>query len=192
PDEFLMKTVQGFHPSGVLRTPKFIPDEFLMKTIQGFHPSGVLRTPKFIPDEFFWIPDRVRDDKLTVPNSPHNEGVFMMNNIVQNAKQIITRKRRYQLSQFVLLWLFAVSAQASQVAQYPWAQTLKKIMDSMSGPVAYSCAGIAIVISGISMAFFDLQGGAKRFVQAALGISITFGAVTLLSTFFSFTGAVVM
>lgn len=62
----------------------------------------------------------------------------------------------------------------------------------MDGPVAYACAGIAVVMSGLSMAFLDLSGGAKKFVQAALGISIAFGAVTLLSTFFSFSGAVVI
>ncbi|MBN1684068.1 MAG: hypothetical protein JW855_01310 [Gammaproteobacteria bacterium] len=65
-----MKTVQGFHPSGVLRTPKFLPDEFLMKTVQGFHPSGVLRTPKFVPDEFFWILNQVQDDKWADFDNP--------------------------------------------------------------------------------------------------------------------------
>ena len=96
-----------------------------------------------------------------------------------------------RLSFMALMLLFVVSAQASTVAQYPWSQTLQKIMDSLDGPVAYACGGIAIVISGLSMAFLDLSGGAKRFLQAALGISIAFGAVTLLSTFFSFSGAVV-
>ena len=102
------------------------------------------------------------------------------------------KKQLYQGLGALVCLLFAVSAQASTVAQYPWAQTLKKIMDSLSGPVAYACAGIAIVVAGLAMAFLDLQGGAKKFVQAALGISIAFGAVTLLSTFFSFSGALVM
>ncbi len=102
------------------------------------------------------------------------------------------KRRLHQLSGALICLLFAASAQASTVAQYPWAQTLKKIMDSLDGPVAYACAGIAIVMAGLAMAFLDLQGGAKKFVQAALGISIAFGAVTLLSTFFSFSGAVVI
>ena len=101
------------------------------------------------------------------------------------------KKRLQQFSIFIITVGFVVSAQASTVAQYPWAQTLTKIMDSLDGPVAYACAGIAIVIAGLSMAFLDLQGGAKKFIQAALGISIAFGSVTLLSTFFSFSGAVV-
>lgn len=102
------------------------------------------------------------------------------------------KKWAFKLSMTLSLFLFAASAQASTVAQYPWAQTLQKIMDSLDGPVAYCCAGIAIVIAGLSMAFLDLASGAKKFVQAAIGISIAFGAVTLLSTFFSFSGAVVM
>ena len=91
----------------------------------------------------------------------------------------------------LLVLLFSVSAQASTTSQYPWAQTLQNIMSSMDGPVAYSCAGIAVVMAGLSMAFLDLQGGAKKFVQAALGISIAFGAVTLLTSFFTFSGAMV-
>lgn len=101
------------------------------------------------------------------------------------------KKILYQFLTASLIFLCTASAQASQVAQYPWAQTLQKIMDQMDGPVAYFAAGIAIVISGLSMAFLDLQGGAKKFVQAALGISIAFGTVTLLSTFFNFSGAVI-
>jgi len=115
-----------------------------------------------------------------------------MKNIIQKITQKVTKKHFYQLMQLTILWLFTASAQASQVAQYPWAQTLKKIMDSMSGPVAFSCAGIAIVVSGLSMAFLDLQGGAKKFIQAALGISIAFAATTLLTSFFSFSGAMVI
>lgn len=88
-------------------------------------------------------------------------------------------------------FLAVMPAEASTVARYPWADTLRKIMDSLDGPVAYACAGIAIVMSGLAMAFLDLQGGARKFIQAAIGISIAFGAVTLLSSFFSFGGAVV-
>ena len=86
---------------------------------------------------------------------------------------------------------FSSSSYASQAAQYPWATTLKQIMDSLSGPVAYALAGIMVVATGFIMAFADLQGGAKKGVQVALGISIAFGATTILSSFFNFTGAVV-
>ena len=96
-------------------------------------------------------------------------------------------------SLFFMLIVVAVSAQASMNGgEYPWENTLGEIMNSLAGPVAYSMAGIAIIISGFVMAVGDLQGGAKKFVQAALGISIAFGAATILSSpMFSFAGAIV-
>ncbi len=101
------------------------------------------------------------------------------------------KKRLKQSLVMGMCFVYVASAQASTVARYPWAQTLQKIMDSLAGPVAYFAGGSAIVLSGLAMAFMDLSGGAKKFVQAALGLSIAFGAVTLMSTFFSFSGAVI-
>lgn len=84
------------------------------------------------------------------------------------------------------LWAGAALSWNTPVGyQEPWVVVLQKIMNSMTGPVAYACAGIAIVMAGLSMAFLDLQSGARKFVQAALGISIAFGATTLLSNFFT-------
>jgi type IV secretion system protein TrbC len=102
------------------------------------------------------------------------------------------KKTIYKLSMILALMSFALTAHASTVAQYPWAETLQKIMDSLSGPVAYSCAGIAIVLAGLSMAFLDLSGGAKKFVQAALGISIAFGVTTIMAAMFTFQGALII
>ncbi len=98
----------------------------------------------------------------------------------------------YKFTGILALGFFTCAAQASQTGTLPWEATLTKIMDSLDGPVAYACAGIAIVISGLGMAFLDLSGGAKKFVQAAVGISIAFGVVVLLNTFFTFSGATVM
>lgn len=94
---------------------------------------------------------------------------------------------------FFMLMVVAVSAQASMSGSgYPWESTIGEIMNSLSGPVAYGFAGVAIIVSGLTMAFADLQGGAKKFIQAALGISIAFGATTLLSSpMFSFAGSIV-
>ncbi len=98
----------------------------------------------------------------------------------------------YKFAGIIVLGCFTCAAHAAQTGTLPWEATLQKIMDSLDGPVAYACAGIAIVISGLCMAFLDLSGGAKKFVQAAVGISIAFGVVVLLNTFFTFGGATVM
>lgn len=99
-------------------------------------------------------------------------------------------KKEKIISTIILLFLTA-PAFASQTAQYPWAVTLQKIQQSISGPVAYTLAGILIVGCGFMMAFADLQGGAKKAVQVALGVSIAFGATTILSSLFTFTGTVI-
>ncbi len=101
------------------------------------------------------------------------------------------KKRFYQISSTLLCLFIVTTAQASTVAQYPWATTLKTIFDSIDGPVAYFLSGIAIVLAGLTMAFMDLQGGGKKFVQAAMGISIAFGAVQIIGLMFTFSGAVV-
>ena len=96
-------------------------------------------------------------------------------------------------SLFFMLMIVAVSAQASMSGSgYPWESTLGEIWSSLSGPVAYGFAGIALLVSGFTVAFMDLQGGAKKFIQATLGISIVFGVTSILgSPMFSFAGAMV-
>ncbi len=107
--------------------------------------------------------------------------------IVENTKAL-TKKG---VTAIIFFTFMSSMTFASTTDQYPWTVTLKKIMDSLSGPVAYACAGIAVVLAGLAMAFLDLQGGAKKFVQAALGISIAFGAVTIMSTMFTIPSATI-
>lgn len=63
----------------------------------------------------------------------------------------------------------------------PWDTTLQKIADDLTGTTAFIVATLAIVGSGAAMMFMDLQGGAKRLIQAALGAGIALLAVSLLS-----------
>ncbi|MCH9770125.1 MAG: TrbC/VirB2 family protein [Gammaproteobacteria bacterium] len=72
-----------------------------------------------------------------------------------------------------------------------WENVLHKITVSLTGPVAYAIAIIAIVLSGFVMAFADLQDGAKRFVQAACGLSIAFFAAQITTQFLAFNGALI-
>jgi len=89
------------------------------------------------------------------------------------------------------LALFSCSANAASTGTNPWETVLTSILDSLQGPVAYSVVGIAIIVTGLMMAFMDLQGGAKKLVQVALGGSIAFGAVSIITSFFSFSGSVI-
>ena len=80
---------------------------------------------------------------------------------------------------------------ASQMGVNAWETVLSKITTSLTGPVAYSISIMAIFICGLVIAFSDLQGGAKRFVQAACGISIAIFSAQILTGFLGFTGAIV-
>lgn len=102
-------------------------------------------------------------------------------------------KRRIKPSfiAMVSLALFPCCSYASETGTNQWEVVLKSLADSMTGPVAYSVAIIAIVLSGLTMAFADLQGGAKRFVQSAVGLSVAFFAMQIVTGFLHFSGAVI-
>lgn len=91
-----------------------------------------------------------------------------------------------------LIFLFSpLSAWASVTATYSWEIDLSKIAQSLTGPVAYFLVLIAIAISGLTIAFCDLQGGAKKLLEVSLGASVAFFAAQIVTTFLSFNGAVV-
>lgn len=96
-----------------------------------------------------------------------------------------------KISALMTIFILPCSAFASQTAVYAWEQVLSKIADSLTGPVAYSMSLIAIVACGLVMAFADLQGGAKKFVQVACGLSMAFFAVQITTNFLSFNGSLV-
>ena len=90
-----------------------------------------------------------------------------------------------------VILILPCSVFASETGVNPWENILQQIANSFTGPVAYAISIIAIVCSGITMAFSDLQGGAKNFVQAACGLSIAFFATQIVTEFLGFSGAVI-
>lgn len=87
----------------------------------------------------------------------------------------------------ILLTLLIVPAHASGSGM-PWEGPLQSILDSIEGPVARVIAVIIIVITGLTMAFGDMSGGARRMIQIVFGLSIAFAATSFFLTFFSFGG----
>lgn len=100
----------------------------------------------------------------------------------------MTKLRWILLSMILFL---PCSVFASETGVNPWENILQQIANSFTGPVAYAISIIAIVCCGITMAFADLQGGAKNFVQAACGLSIAFFATQIVTGFLGFSGAVI-
>lgn len=91
----------------------------------------------------------------------------------------------------LLIYTFPQAVFASQSIDFAWESILDKIVTSLTGPVAYSISVIAIFCCGMTIAFADLQGGSKRLLQAACGISIAFFATQIVTGFLGFTGAVI-
>ena len=103
---------------------------------------------------------------------------------------------KHPLNRFKTFFLFAVcylpcSAFAAETGSNSWEIILSKISHSLTGPVAYAISIMAIFLCGLTMAFADLSGGAKQFVQVGCGLSIAIFASQILTGFFGFSGALI-
>ncbi len=70
----------------------------------------------------------------------------------------------------------------------PWEAPLDQILQSIEGPVAKIVGVIAIVITGLTMAFGDSGGSFRKLIQIVFGLSIAFTATSFFLSFFSFGG----
>ncbi|MFG8723573.1 TrbC/VirB2 family protein [Pseudomonas aeruginosa] len=95
------------------------------------------------------------------------------------------------LALIVLMVLLTTVAKASG-SSMPWEAPLKSILDSIQGPVARILAVVAIVGTGLGLAFGDTSGGFRRLLQIVFGLSIAFAASSFFLSFFSFSGGAVV
>ncbi|ADC73304.1 Conjugal transfer protein TrbC (plasmid) [Thioalkalivibrio sp. K90mix] len=65
----------------------------------------------------------------------------------------------------------------------PWIETLTQIRDSFCGPVAHYTVVIAIVVTGLTMAFGEIQGMALTLMRVVMGSSIALMAVKFIGAF---------
>ncbi len=72
----------------------------------------------------------------------------------------------------------------------PWEGPLEKILTSLSGPVAKVIGTIAIIGTGLGLAFGEGGGTSKKLLMIVFGLSIAFTASTFFINFFGFTGGV--
>lgn len=70
----------------------------------------------------------------------------------------------------------------------PWEEPLQQILESVQGPVAKIIAVLAIVVTGLALAFGETSGGLRKLIQIVFGLSIAFAASSFFLTFFSFGG----
>ena len=83
--------------------------------------------------------------------------------------------------------ILAPAAQASG-SSMPWEAPLQSILQSIEGPVAKIIAVIIIIVTGLTLAFGDSSGGARKLIQIVFGLSIAFAASSFFLSFFSFGG----
>ena len=77
-------------------------------------------------------------------------------------------------------------------SKMPWEAPLQSILESIEGPVAKIIAVMIIIITGLTLAFGDTSGGARKLIQIVFGLSIAFAASSFFLSFFSFGGGVLV
>lgn len=93
----------------------------------------------------------------------------------------------------VALGFLLIAGQAEAAGSgMPWEAPLQAILESIEGPVAKIVAVMIIIITGLTLAFGDTSGGARRLVQIVFGLSIAFAASSFFLSFFSFGGGVLV
>lgn len=97
--------------------------------------------------------------------------------------------RRAMLAASASLVALIISAPAyASGSSMPWEAPLQSILESIEGPVAKIIAVMIIIITGLTLAFGDTSGGARRLIQIVFGLSIAFAASSFFLSFFSFGG----
>ena len=104
-----------------------------------------------------------------------------------NRTNLIARRWRACASTITIGVLLTQPAFAAG-SSMPWEDPLQTVLESIEGPVVKVIAVIIIIFTGITLAFGDTSGGARRFMQIIFGLSIAFAASSFFLSFFSFGG----
>ena len=96
------------------------------------------------------------------------------------------------LASACVMALYAPSAAFASggTGSLPWETPLNTIMESVSGPVARTIGIMAIVVTGLGLAFGEGGGGMRKMLWVVFGLSITFAATSLVSSLLNFSGGV--
>lgn len=99
--------------------------------------------------------------------------------------------KRQRIVQMISVALILAAANAYAAGSgMPWEGPMQKILDSFSGPVAKILGVIAIIATGLGLAFGEGGAGMKKLLQIVFGLSIAFTAASFGLSFFGFGGGV--
>lgn len=99
--------------------------------------------------------------------------------------------RLFNVLLFVSLSLPGMSF-ASSSSGMPWEGPLQKVVDSITGPVAFGISVLAIAVAGLSLAFGgQLDGFVHKLAIIALVVSLIVFSVNVLSAVFGVSSTLV-
>ncbi|CAI2030464.1 conjugal transfer protein TrbC [Serratia fonticola] len=102
-----------------------------------------------------------------------------------------TLNRLFNVMLFVSLSLPGMSF-ASSSSGMPWEGPLMKVVDSITGPVAFGISVLAIAVAGLTLAFGgQLEGFVQKIMILALVVSLIVFAVNVLSAIFGVSSTLV-
>lgn len=97
------------------------------------------------------------------------------------------RRQASRLSAALLLCMLMPTVAMASGSNMPWDSWMTKILNDASGPVAKVIGTLLIIGCGIGIANSE-GGGAKKFFQVGIGLSIAFTATSFALPFFGFSG----
>ncbi len=106
--------------------------------------------------------------------------------------QIETVKHRSLKAAVSLSLLFPSLSYASGSSGMPWEDPLSKIVDSVTGPIAFGVAVLGIVVAGLTLVFGgQLDGFIQKIAILALVVSLIVLATNVLSSLFGVSSTLV-
>lgn len=92
----------------------------------------------------------------------------------------------------VVLFLMPTWAMASTDTGMPWEGPLTKVVDSVTGPVAFGVSVLGVVVAGLALVFGgQLDGFIQKIAMLALVIALIVMATNVLSSLFGVSSTVV-
>ncbi len=96
-----------------------------------------------------------------------------------------------QIKTVLILTLLLVMAPLAALAAesgMPWEGPLQTILDSLTGPFLKFACIVAVLITGLLLAFGETSGIFRRIIQVVFGLAIASSASNFGLSFFGFAG----
>ena len=107
------------------------------------------------------------------------------------ALRLYDRSQTALLAAGVAVMMASPAWASSSGTAMPWEAPLTTIQNSLAGPVAKAIGIIAIVITGLGLAFAEGGSAVRKGIGIVFGLAIAFTATTFISSLFNMTSGAV-